>query len=331
MHDHRLTRRGLAAVLAAPALLAAARPARAAQPWTPSKPIRIVVPFTPGQANDIFARLLADKASELSWPQARVIVENRAGAGGTIGMQSVAQSPPDGSTLVFGSLATLAINPAVMSNVPYDPERDFLPIIRIFEGPLVVVVPGKSPDRSLADLVRRIRSGNLTYASSGPGTTGHLGTELFLQGLDARATHVPYRGSGPALTDVSSGAVDFSFESAAATQPLIASGMLRALAVSSADRVPGMDLPTVAEAAGLPGYSVSGSGGVLAPAKTPPDVVAGLHAGFARAMTDAKLRARIAEASTRPLSEGPQEFARYIHDERQKWAEVARRGNIRIE
>ncbi|MBR0664962.1 tripartite tricarboxylate transporter substrate binding protein [Roseomonas hellenica] len=326
------TRRGFtAAILAAPALLAGPGRGRAAEGWAPSRPIRIVVPFTPGQANDIFARLLAEKASELRWPQQRVVVENRAGAGGTIGMQAVAQAAPDGHTLVFGSLATFAINPAIMANLPYDPERDFLPVTRIFEGPLLVVVPARGPDRDLAGLAARLRTGGLTYASSGPGTTQHLSTELFLQGIGARATHVPYRGSGPAMTDVAGGAVDFAFESAAAAQPLVASGMLRALAVSSARPTPGLDLPTVAEAASLPGYAVNGSGGVLAPARTPAATIAALHEGFAAAMADATVRARVTEAGTIPLAEGPEAFGRFIRDERRKWAEVARRGAIRIE
>ena len=192
-------RRAVAAFAAAPLLaaLAGRSPARAQQQQQhfPSRPLRVVVPFPPGQSNDIFARLLADKASELRWPQNRVVVEDRAGAGGTIGMGAVAQAAPDGHTLVFGSLATLAINPAAMRAVPYDPERDFAPVIRVFEGPLLVVVPAKGPDPDLPALVRRLRGagdGKLTYASSGPGSTQHMSTELLLQGIGARATHVPY-------------------------------------------------------------------------------------------------------------------------------------------
>jgi tripartite-type tricarboxylate transporter receptor subunit TctC len=332
MSVFKLGRRGFGTALAVPALLATlgSRGASAAG-WKPTKPIRIIVPFTPGQANDIVARLLADKASELRWPQNRVVVENRAGAGGTIGMQAVAQSAPDGYTLAFGSLATFAINPAIMASTPYDPERDFLPVIRVFQGPLGVVVAAKGPDQDLPGLVRRLRGGRLTFASSGPGTTGHLGAELFLQGLGVTATHVPYRGSSPALTDVAGGAVDVAFESVAAAQPMIQSGMLRLLAISSAERLPGLEAPTVAEAAGLSDYAIYGTGGLLAPARTPPQVMAELHAGFDAVMADPVVRSRMAEAGLPAMAEVPEDFARFIHAERAKWVEVARRGNIRIE
>ncbi len=327
-----LTRRGFAAALAAPALLAAfGRPASAQARWTPTRPIRVIVPFPPGQANDIFARLVADKAGELAWPQQRIVVENRGGAGGTIGMQAAAQAAPDGHTLVFGSLATLAINPAVMKNLPYDPERDFAPVVRVFEGALLAGVPARSRDADLAALARRAKAGNLTYASSGPGSTQHMASELFLQGIGAQATHVPYRGSGPAMTDLAGGAVDFAFESLASALPLVRSGLLRALAITSTERRPGLDVPTVAEAASLPGYSAYGSGGFLAPARVPTPAVEALHGGFAAALADPTVQARMAEAGTTPISEGPEPFAAFIRNELTKWREVARRGEITLE
>ncbi|WP_431285479.1 Bug family tripartite tricarboxylate transporter substrate binding protein [Humitalea sp. 24SJ18S-53] len=327
MRATSLTRRGLVALI--PSLIAA--PALAQPAWAPTRPIRVIVPFPPGQANDIFARLAADKASELRWPQHRMVVENRAGAGGTIGMQAGAQAAPDGHTLVFGSLATLAINPAIMRNLPYDPARDFAPVIRIFEGPLVVVVPARSPYRDLAALAQRAREGGLTYASSGPGSTQHMGAELFLQGIGATATHVPYRGSGPALTDLAAGAVDFAFESTASAMPLVRSGLLRALAISSAAPWPGIEAPTVADAAALPGYTVYGSGGFLVPAGTPAPVVEALYQGLAAAMADPTLRERVAATGTTAIAEGPDAFAGFIRDELTKWRQVAQRGAIRLE
>ncbi len=335
-------RRAAAALLTAPLLATAgltgsgARPACAQAARFPARPIRIIVPFPPGQANDIFARLIADKASELHWPQQRVIVENRAGAGGTIGMQAAAQAAPDGHTLVFGSLATFAINPAAMRNIPYDVERDFTPVIRVFEGPALAVVPARGPDADLPALVRRLRGaaggGGLTYASSGPGSTTHMAAELFLQGIGARATHVPYRGSGPAMTDLAAGAVEFAFESITVALPLVRSGLLRALAVTSAERLPALpEVPTVAEAASLPGYVAGGSGGLLAPARTPAPVVQALYEGFAAAMADPTVQARFAEANTTPLAEGPEPFAAFIRAELARWREVAQRGNINLE
>lgn len=333
MTSIRLRRRA-ALGLAGAALLAAPRPVLA-QPRFPDRPLRIVVPFPPGQANDIFARLIADKASELRWPQHRIIVDNRSGAAGTIGTAAVVQSPPDGHTLVFGSLATLAINPAISRNIPYDVERDLAPVIRVFEGSLLAVVPAASLHTDLAALIRRLRASRdtpLPYASSGPGSTQHMAAELFLQGIEARATHVPYRGSGPAMTDLAAGAVDFAFESVQVALPLLRGGQLRALAVSSAARLPVLpDVPTVAEAAGLRDYRVYGSGGLLVPARTPTPIIEALYEGFAAAMADEAVRARFRDIVATPLAERPEDFARFIRAELAKWREVARRGDIRLD
>ncbi|WP_376094759.1 Bug family tripartite tricarboxylate transporter substrate binding protein [Roseomonas sp. CCTCC AB2023176] len=324
-----LSRRATSSLLALPALITG-RPARAQ--WHPTRPVRLIVPFPPGQANDIFARIIAERANEGAFAGGRIVVENRGGAGGTIGMQSVVVAPPDGHTLVFGSLATLAINPAIMRGVPYDPERDFAPVVRVFEGHLVLVVPAQGPHADVASLIKEVKAGGTDYASSGPGSTQHMGAELFLQGLGARATHVPYRGSGPALADVATGAVDFAFESGASAMPMVRAGLLRALAVSSAARQPALpEVPTVAEAAGLPGYAVLGSGGILAPARTPQAVLAGLYEGLAAALADPTVRARITEAAATPIAEGPDPFAAFIRSELAKWREVARVGDIRLE
>ena len=327
----RQASRALWLPLVAAGAAATTRPA-AAQARFPSRPIRVIVPFAPGQANDIIARLLADKAGEIRWQQGRVVVENRAGAGGTIGMAAGAQAQADGYSLVFGSLATFAINPAVMRNIPYDVERDFAPVIRVFQGALVAVVAAKSPDADLASLVRRAKAGGrngLTYASSGPGSTQHLATELFLQGIGAQATHVPYRGSGPALTDLAGGAVDFTFESMASVLPLVQSGVLRALAVTSDAPLPQLPgVPTVADAASLPGYSAYGTGGLLAPARTPPAIIETLYEGFAAAVADPLVRARFADIGTNPISEGPAEFKAFIRTELEKWRAVAKKSEI---
>ncbi|WP_424134974.1 Bug family tripartite tricarboxylate transporter substrate binding protein [Roseomonas chloroacetimidivorans] len=297
----------------------------------PSKPIRIIVPFPPGQANDIFCRLLADKASEGRFRANRVVTENRPGAGGTIGMQAVARSAPDGYTLGFGSLASLAINPAIMRNMPYDAERDFVPVIRIFEGPLILVVPKDGP-RDVPELIRKLQAGGMNYGSSGPGSTQHMGTELFLQSIGAGATHVPYRGAGPMLADLMAGSLGFAMESAASTLPLVREGQLRALAVTSAARRPQLpEVPTLAEAAGLAGFTVLGTGGIVAPAGTPAPVVQILGETLMEAMVDPALRARFDEQGTTPLAEGPAEFAAFLRKEQAKWKGVAERGNIVIE
>lgn len=327
-------RRAVAALLATPLLGAAglgvARPARAEARF-PTKPIRIIVPFPPGQTNDVFARLLADKASELRWRDTRVIVDNRPGGGGTIGMQAAARSVPDGYTLAFGSLATLAINPALMRHLPYDVERDFVPVLRVFEGSLLLVVPPSGPPDAQT-LLQRARAGGLTYASSGPGSTQHMATELFLQRAGARATHVPYRGSGQAMTDLMGGMVDFAVEAVAVALPLVQAGRLKALAVTSAGREPRLPaVPTVAEAAEMPGYVAAGSGGLLAPAGTPPAVVETLHEGFGAALADPAVRQRFADLACVPVAESAAAFGAFIRAERAKWQEVARRGDISLD
>lgn len=319
------------ALLAAPFIAAGLESRAALAQEFPTRPLRIIVPFPPGQANDIFARLVADKASEGRFRANRVITENRGGAGGTIGMQAVARAAPDGYTLGFGSLATLAINPSIMKAVPYDVERDFAPVIRVFEGPLLLVV-SKNSNADAKGLVERLKKGGLTYGSSGPGSTQHMTSELLLQEIGGSATHVPYRGSGPAMTDLMAGALAFAFESMATAVPLVQSGQMRALAVTSAKRVPQLpDVPTVAEAVGLPGFVANGSGGILAPAGTPSPIVQALYEGFAEAMRDPSVRARFSDQATVPLAEGPEEFSTFIRAELAKWREVARKGSIVLE
>ena len=324
-----LSRRNAAQLLLAAAGIAAAPPAFA-QAW-PSRPVRIIVPFPPGQANDIFCRLLADKASEGRFRANRVVTENRPGAGGTIGMQAVARAAPDGYTLGFGSLASLAINPAIMRNMPYDAERDFAPVIRVFQAPLVLLVPKDGP-RDAAELVRKLRAGGMNYGSSGPGSTQHMGSELFLQGIGAQAQHIPYRGSGPALTDLMAGSLGFVMESTASAIPLVRDGQLRALAVTDTARRPQLpEVPTLAEAAGLQDATTFGSGGIVAPASTPPAVIETLYEAFGEAMRDPIIRARFEEQATTPLAEGPAEFAAFLKAEQAKWRGVAERGRIVIE
>ncbi|WP_338662413.1 tripartite tricarboxylate transporter substrate-binding protein [Pararoseomonas sp. SCSIO 73927] len=324
-----LSRRGAAKLLLAAAGIAAA-PRAFAQAW-PSRPVRIVVPFPPGQANDIFCRLLADKASENRFRANRVVTENRPGAGGTIGMQAVARAAPDGYTLGFGSLASLAINPAIMRNMPYDAERDFAPVIRVFQAPLLLLVSKDGP-RDVAELVRRLRAGGMNYGSSGPGSTQHMGSELFLQGIGAQAQHIPYRGSGPVMTDLMAGSLGFVMESTASAIPLVRDGQVRALAVTDTARRPQLpEVPTLEEATGLTDVTTLGSGGIVAPASTPPAVIETLHEAFGEAMRDPAIRARFEEQATTPLAEGPAGFAAFLRAEQSKWKRVAERGKIVIE
>jgi tripartite-type tricarboxylate transporter receptor subunit TctC len=301
-----------------------------AQSGYPVKPVRLVVPSSPGGGTDITARILAPRLTEALGQQ--VVVENRAGAGTMIGTELVAKSPPDGYTLLMG-LSTLAINPAMYKKVPYDSLRDFAPISQIISAPNMLVVHPSIPAKTVKELIAfaRPRPGQLNYASAGHGTNPHLSMELFLSMTGLKVVHIPYKGLGPGMVDLVAGHVGLATATMLTGLPHIKSGRLRCLGTTGAKRAAVLpDQPTVAEA-GVPGYEASQWYGVLAPAQTPKEIITRLHAELARILRAPDMRERLAADGTDPVGNSPDEFARYIKSELTKWGKVARDAGIKPE
>jgi tripartite-type tricarboxylate transporter receptor subunit TctC len=308
-------------------LIGLAAPA-AAQPF-PAKPIRLVAPFAPGGALDLIARGVGAKLSEsIGQP---VVVENRAGASGAIGSEAVAKAAPDGYTLLLGATTTHGINPAFNpKSLPYDAVKDFTPVSLVGTIPHALVVNPKLSLSSVADLVRLGKSRSLNYGSAGNGSPHHLAAELFrsLTGIDA--VHVPYKGSGPALADLMAGNIDFISVEYTAVEPHVKSGKLKALATATAQRVPGIDLPTVAEA-GYRGFEVTSWYAVFGPAGMPKDVTQKLAAEIRKAVTETDLRDRLRGLGTTPIGSTPEELAAHQKSDIERWTRVVKTANIRPE
>lgn len=323
------TGRGLTAFVAGLFLLAVSL-ASFAQDF-PARPLKIVVPLAPGGGTDFFGRLLAGKLSEnLGQP---VLVENRPGGATMIGAEAVAKAPADGHTLLLSALTTYAVNPHLFRKMPYDPLRDFAPVSLTGRFALLLVVNADMPARTVAEFIAlaKSRPGALDFGSPGPCSTHQLAMELFMQGAGIRLTHVPYKGAGPAMQELLAGRIPAMILDVSTGLPHLKSGRLRALAIASADRSPLMpDVPTIAESV-LPGYEASAWQGVVAPAGTPPPVVSRLNAEITRAIADAGVRQKLLDAGIEPLRSTPEQFSAYIRSETVKWAEVVRKGNIRIE
>jgi tripartite-type tricarboxylate transporter receptor subunit TctC len=319
-------RRALLLALGAGLSSAALAGAAGAQSW-PDRPLRVVVPFPPGGAIDAMARLLAPRLSEaLGQP---VVVENRAGAGGTVGTAAAAQST-DGHTLLMVSIAH-AVNPALYPRLPYDSAADFEAVAPVAVVPNLLVVPADRPWRAQAELVAaaRRRPGELTYASAGSGTSIHLAGALFGALAGVEMTHVPYRGSGPAVADLVAGRVDAMFDSVTSAAPHIASGRLRALSVTTARRIAAFpDLPTVAEA-GVAGYALDPWFAMLAPRSLPAEARARVGAAVAQAMRDGAVRERFAAIGAEPMEGDAASLRRLVVDETARWGELIRRLDIR--
>lgn len=324
-----LNRRTLALLAAALALPGAAL-AQFEAVW-PSRPIKWVVPFPPGGAMDAIARTLGDKAArELGQP---FVIENRPGAGGNIGADYVAKQPADGYTIMITSIG-MATNKALYARLGYDPVKDFAPISLLAVVPNVLVVnAARNADRSVKDVVAHARRdpGRLTYASAGNGTSIHLAGEMFasLAGLDLM--HVPYKGSGPALTDMLGGQVDLMFDSITSARPHIQSGKLRALGVTTAKRSSALpDVPTIAEA-GVPGYEVSPWFAVFAPAGTPADVVARLNKVLNESMKQPDTLKKLESVGAEPIGSTPQELAAHLRKERDRWDKLIKERKIHVD
>jgi tripartite-type tricarboxylate transporter receptor subunit TctC len=297
----------------------------------PAKPVHLVVPFPPSGGNDVFARIVAQKLGE-AWKQ-QVIVENRPGAGGSVGTEYVAKAAPDGYTLLLGHTGTLAINPALYPNIGYDTLRDLAPVAMLASAPLVLVVNPKSSIRTVRDLLAQAKANpeKLTIASSGNGTGSHLTAGLLQSMGGIKLTHVPYKGTSPAITDVLGGQVQLMFSVIPPALPHINTGRLRPVAVTSTERMPQLPrVPTVAES-GLPGFESTLAYGVLAPKSTPAPVVREIHSQIARITAERDYRVRADFEGAVPLEGTPEEFAALIKAQSEKWGKLISATGIRPE
>jgi tripartite-type tricarboxylate transporter receptor subunit TctC len=294
----------------------------------PDHPIRLIVPFTPGGGNDTVARLVSHGlAAELGQP---MVVDNRAGAGGIVGAEAAARAPADGYTLFLGGVGSHAINPNLHEHLPYDPITDFAPISLIASAPLILVVHPSVPAHSVQELVAlaRAQPGRLNYASNGNGSSSHLAAVMFASLAGVDMVHVPYKGLGPALTDLLSGQVQLMFSSVVAIVPHVKAGKLRALAVSSTERLSLLpDLPTVAEA-GVPGYQASSWYGILAPAGTPAEIVRRLNAALVKVIAQPDVRAALAKEGADPVGNSPEAFGAFIQAEKQRLGNLIRQAKV---
>jgi tripartite-type tricarboxylate transporter receptor subunit TctC len=290
----------------------------------PSKPVRLIVPFPPGGAVDLYARVVQNPLSEILGQP--VVIDNKVGASGMIGAEYVAKSPPDGYTLLLGNIAALAINVGIYSKMPYDPVKDFTPIMHTVDVNYALVVHPSVTARTVPELIAYAKAnpGKLAYGSAGSGSLPHLATELLKSHTRTEILHVPYKGGGPMVADLLGGTVQFVIADQANLMPHVKSGRLRALAVASPKRSPIYpDLPTIAES-GLAGYEAVAWNGLVGPAGLPPDIVKRLNEAFAKVMAMPNVRERLIGAGLDPVDDKPQEFGRFISTEITKWGKIAK-------
>jgi tripartite-type tricarboxylate transporter receptor subunit TctC len=325
------TRRSLARAAAALCLTALAAPlvAQAQDKW-PSKPITYIVPFPAGGTTDVLARLIAQKLGPALGTT--VIVDNKGGAGGSVGSEMAARAAPDGYTLLGGTISSHAINVSLYPKIGYDPIKSFEPITLIGTNPTVLVVNQASPYKSLQDVIAAGKAKKpLTSASAGSGTSQHLSLELLKAKAGIDITHIPYKGSAPAIQDVMGGQVDMMFDTTVVAGPHIENGKLRALAVTSARRVPSMpNVPTVAES-GVPGYEVVSWQAIYAPAGTPKPIVDRLHSEIAKILKEPEMQERLAKLGMQGADMTTDQLAAFQKAEVAKWAQVIKSANIKLE
>jgi len=297
----------------------------------PSRPVRIVVPWPPSGNVDITARTLAPAFGEALGQQ--IVVENRAGAGGTIGTAAVVKSPADGYTLLLGSSGTVTSGPAVFKSLPYDPLKDLVPIGPIQSAPIVLTVAPKTPAANFREFMALVkaRPGQVSMASAGNGSSNHLAIELFMRQANVKVLHVPYKGSGPALTDLMGSQVESMMDQLAASIGHIKEGRIRALAISTLKRSPLLpDVPTLDEA-GVKGYEAATFTGIFAPAGTPRPIVDRLATALQKAMRNEGVRERYRAMGVEVIDMSPADFNTYVRADYEKWLKVAREGNIVVE
>ena len=310
-------------------LMIALSPVAAAQSDYPNRPVRLVVTVPPGGAADFIARLVGAKLAEsLAQP---VLVENRAGAGGTIAADSVAKAPADGYTLLQNSITTHGVGPHLYAKLPYDPVKDFAPVTGLALLPLIMAINAELPLRNVDDLVRFSKSNSLNFASSGNGGAPHMAAELFKSETGASITHVPYKGSGPAVADLVGGRVQIMFDAAPSLIQHVKSGKLRVLAAASAQRnrlLP--EVPTFAEL-GYPKVAVSLWYGLLAPAGTPRPVIDRLNRETRKVLESADIREKLLAQGAEPMPGSPEAFASFMHEESAKWAPVVKQAGVKLD
>jgi tripartite-type tricarboxylate transporter receptor subunit TctC len=325
-------RRAIAGLLAALAGLAALPAFAADAPAAfPAKPVRPIVPFTPGGSTDILARAIGQKLME-AWGQP-VVIDNRPGAGGIIGMETAAKAAPDGYTLVMGHVGTLAANPALYKKLPYDPVKDFAPVTLIAMVPNVLAVGPAVPSRNVAELIALAKAnpGKLDYGSGGNGSAAHLATEYFKLKAGVDIQHVPYKGTAPALADLLGGQIALVITGLPPVLPHAKAGRLRILGVASAQRLKQFpDIPTIAES-GVPGYEATQWYGVLAPVATPKELVARLNQDIVVSLRDPAVAEKLAAEGAEPVGDSPEQFGAFIRSEIDLWGKVIRATGAKAE
>ena len=290
----------------------------------PSRPLRLVVPFSPGGNADTLSRTASQKVSESIGQQ--IVIDNRSGANGNIGMEIVARAAPDGYTFVLGYIANVAIAPSLMSKLPYDPVKDYAPISQLASSPNIIVVHSAVPARTMKELIAlsKAKPKSINFSSAGVASVGHLSGELFNTVLGAELQHVPYKGSGQGVIDLVAGQIQMLIGGMSSVMPHIKTGRLRAIAVTGAQRSPAMpDVPTVAESI-LPGFEATAWYGALAPAGTPRAIVSRLHSEYARALALPEVKQRLENLGFEIVASAPDVFAAYIKTEIVKWAKVVK-------
>ena len=312
------------------AALAVAASSALAQSW-PSKPIRLIVPFTPGGSQDVIGRLFAQKAGDTLGQQ--IVVENKAGAGGQIATQEVARSAPDGYTLLLSTGAQMAIEPSLRPNVGYAPLKDFVHVIHLADAPLVLLAVPALPVSNARELIAysKANPGKINTASTGNGTYTHLTLELFKNATGADLTHIAYKGAAPAFTDMLAGQVQTMFTTTASAQPYTSTNRLKALAVTSKKRSPLLPATATFAEQGVPQLDVSVWIGIAAPAGTPPAVVERLSAGFNKALASPEVKEKLAALGTDPVGGTSEAFTQFVRDDTERWSKIIAAAGVKSE